>query len=242
MTSTNLSLNNELDAYVARPDGAGPFPAIVVLMEVFGLKRHIQQACDRLARAGLIAVAPDIYHGQTYDYSDMDGALGHIRRLDDATVMNETGAALDWLDKEPGVDPRRLGVAGFCMGGRFAFLAASRHADRLRAAACFYGGGIAPEGEDRFGRTPPIREAEAIKGPVFLGYGADDQSIGPDEHGRIAATLTGLKKRYSLSVYPGAGHGFLCEERASYAPAAAAEAWPEAIDFLHRELVQRGRD
>ncbi|HKJ22207.1 MAG TPA: dienelactone hydrolase family protein, partial [Gammaproteobacteria bacterium] len=194
-------------------------------------------ACDRLAAAGLLAVAPDIYHGQTYDYSDMDGALAQLRRLDDAAVMNETRTALDWLGNQPAVDGDHLGAMGFCMGGRLAFLAAARHAERLGAAVCFYGGGIAPDGEDRFGRVPPISEAEAIKGSVFLGYGADDQSIDAGQHGRITATLSGLKKRYSLAVYPGAGHGFLCEERPSHAPAAAARAWPEAIDFLHRELA-----
>ncbi len=237
MTNTNLSINDELDAYVARPDGAGPFPGVVVLMEVFGLKRHIQQACDRLAEAGLVAVAPDIYHGRTYDYSDMDEALAQLRRLDDGAVMDETRTTLDWLGEQSTVDADRLGVMGFCMGGRLAFLAAARHADRLGAAVCFYGGGIAPDGEDRFGRVPPISEAGAIKGAVFLGYGADDQSIDAGQHGRITATLSGLKKRYSLAVYPGAGHGFLCEERRSHAPAAAARAWPEAIDFLHRELA-----
>lgn len=241
MTDTNLSISDELNAYVAHPDGPGPFPGVVVLMEVFGLKRHIQQACDRLAGAGLLAVAPDIYHGRTYDYADMDRALGHLRRLDDDIVMNETEAALDWLDMQPNVDGKRLGVMGFCMGGRLAFLAAARHAGRLGAAVCFYGGGIAPAGEDRFGRVPPINEAQAVQGAVFLGYGADDQSIDADQHGRIATTLSRLKKRYSLSVYPGAGHGFLCEERQSHAPAAAAKAWPDAVDFLHRALAtERG--
>lgn len=237
MTDTNLSISDELNAYLARPDGAGPFPAVVVLMEVFGLKHHIRQACDRLAQAGMIALAPDIYHGRTYDYTDRDGAMGHLRELNDGTVMDETGAALQWLQDQSGVDAERLGVMGFCMGGRLAFLAATRHAQRLRAAVCFYGGGIAPEGEDAFGRAPPIKEAESIEGAVFLGYGADDQSIDAAQHGRIAATLSGFKKRYDLSVYPNAGHGFLCEERASYAPAAAARAWPEAVDFLRRELM-----
>lgn len=239
MTHTNLAINDRLSGYLARPGGAGPFPGIVVLMEIFGLTHHIQRACDGLARAGFLAVAPDIYHGRSFDYDDMDGALAQIRRLDDNTVMNEIQATLQWMDEQPGADQEHLGIMGFCMGGRFAFLAAARHAGRLRTAVCFYGSGIAPDAEDRFGRVPPIVEAENITGSLFLGYGADDQSIGASEHGRIASTLTGLKKRYSLAVYPGAGHGFLCEERRSYAPGAAAQAWPEAIEFLSRKLFDR---
>lgn len=240
MPNTNLSINEELSGYVARPSGAGPFPGLVVFMEVFGLKHHIQRACDKLAQAGFVAVAPDFYHGVRFEYTDMNGALDQIRRLDDAVVMGDAGATLDWLARQANVDGGRLGAIGFCMGGRLAFLAAARHPDRIGAAVCFYGGGIAPDGEDRFGRVPPVIEAEGIKGSLFLGYGADDQSIGASEHGRIAATLTGLKKRYTLAVYPGAGHAFLCEERQSYAPAAAAKAWPEALEFLHGELGNHG--
>ncbi|HET7921560.1 MAG TPA: dienelactone hydrolase family protein, partial [Gammaproteobacteria bacterium] len=102
---------------------------------------------------------------------------------------------------------------------------------------CFYGSGIAAEGKtDRFGRTPPIHLASHMKAPVYLGYGADDPGISPAEHARIAEQLSTLKKRYALAVYPGAGHAFLCEERANYAPAAAKPAWRECLAFLHAAL------
>ena len=100
----------------------------------------------------------------------------------------------------------------------------------------FYGGSIAPDGPDRFGRTPPIGEADKMQAPILLGYGAEDQGIPPSEHARIAQTLSAAKKRYTLAVYPGAAHGFLCEERTSYAPKVAERAWLEIIAFLHTSL------
>jgi carboxymethylenebutenolidase len=237
MQKTNLSIDEHLNGYVARPSGTGPFPGIVVLMEAFGLKHHIQRACDRLAHAGFVAVAPDIYHGVSFEYTDMDKVLNHIRTVDDNRVMDETATTFDWLTGQSSVDAANLGVVGFCTGGRLAFLAATRFPERLRAAVCFYGGSIAPDEEDRFDRTPPIIDADRIKSALFLGYGAEDKSIGAMEHARIARTLSDLNKRYTMAVYPAAGHAFLCEERQSFAPKAAARAWQEAVDFLNRELV-----
>lgn len=234
--TTNTELSPSLSAYTARPKGTQTVPGMVVLMEAFGIKQHIRDVCERLAEAGYLAVAPDIYHGETFAYDDMDRVLAKVRSLDDGTVMDETGVALDWIAQQPQVRADRVGVIGFCMGGRFAFLAAIRHAGRIAASVSFYGGGIAPEGEDRFGRTPPIGEAAKLQAPLFLGYGTEDASIAASEHGRVARTLSELEKRYTLAVYPGAGHGFLCEERASYAPAAAARAWREALAFLDVEL------
>jgi carboxymethylenebutenolidase len=164
--------------------------------------------------------------------------MAKIPTLKDAILLDEIGASLDWLDADNGKAGRN-GIIGFCMGGRLAFLANCRLPGRLQAAVGFYGGGIAPEGSgpDKFGRTPPIGEAGSMQAPIYLGYGADDQGIPPAEHARVASVLSTAKKRYSLAVYPGAGHAFLCEERANYAPAAAALAWRDILDFLAAQLA-----
>ncbi|HEX5340685.1 MAG TPA: dienelactone hydrolase family protein [Gammaproteobacteria bacterium] len=232
----DLQLGNGLGGHVAHPRGSGPFPALIVLLEAYGITGHIKGVCQRLAKAGFLAVAPDLFHGEVIAYTDMDAVLAKIKTLNDDTMMKEIGITLDWLAKQREVENKAIGSIGFCMGGRLAFLANCRFPDRLQAAVCFYGGGIAPEGEDRFGRNPPIRIAEHMKAPLYLGYGAEDQGIPPAEHARIVERLSALKKRYALAVYPGAGHAFLCEERASYAPAAAKPAWRESINFLHAHL------
>jgi len=234
--STNTQISNTLKGYVAHPQGHGRFPGLVVMMEAYGITGHIRGVCDRLAKAGFVTLAPDIFHGEVISYTDMDKVMSKIPTLRDDQILNEIGQTLDWLAAHKNVESKRLGIIGFCMGGRFAFLANCRLSDRLDAAVGFYGGGIAPAGPDRFGRTPPIGEAANMQAPIFLGYGADDQGIPPVEHARIAETLSAAKKRYTLAVYPGAGHAFLCEERANYAPKAAEQAWPEIIAFLHANL------
>ncbi|HWY24878.1 MAG TPA: dienelactone hydrolase family protein [Nevskia sp.] len=231
-----IRINDELHGYYAQ--AASPrAPGLIVLMEAYGLTTHIRRACDRLAAAGFNALAPDIYHGRQFSYDTMDQAIAMLRSLDDTRLMEEVGASLDWLAQRPEVDGARLAVQGYCMGGRLAFLAGCRHAARLRAAVSFYGSGICPEGEqDRLGRTPPIAEAAALAAPLLLVYGGTDKSIPPAEHARLAQRLGDLGKRYMLSVYAGAGHGFCCEDRAAYAPQAAEEAHAETIGFLQRAM------
>ncbi|MGH8379158.1 MAG: dienelactone hydrolase family protein [Gammaproteobacteria bacterium] len=235
--STNTQLSSTLSGYTVHPKGKDPSPGVVVMMEAYGITGHIRGVCERLAKAGFMAAAPDIFHGEVLPYSDMNQAMAKIRTLRDDQVLQEIGETLDWLSTQKNVNKDQLGIIGFCMGGRYAFLANCRYPDKLKAAVGFYGGGIAPEGStDRFGRTPPIVEAEKMQAPVYLGYGADDQGIPPAEHARITEKLSALKKRYTLAVYPGAGHAFLCEERTNYAPAAAELAWQECIAFLHSNL------
>ncbi|MGH8460045.1 MAG: dienelactone hydrolase family protein [Stenotrophobium sp.] len=224
----------------AQPQAGQPvLGSVVVLMEAFGLTPHIHGVCVRLAQAGYAAAAPDFYRGTIYTYDDIPGIMERLRTLDDDALMRETGAALDFLQAQPLIDPDRVAVLGYCMGGRLAFLAGSRHAARLQAVAAFYGGGIAPEGQDRFGRRPPILDAENIRAPLLLVYGADDAGIPAAEHARVVTKLSELKKRYVLSVYPGAVHGFCCEDRAAYSPQAAAEAFVELTRFLARTLSPR---
>ncbi|MBU6469971.1 MAG: dienelactone hydrolase family protein [Gammaproteobacteria bacterium] len=236
--STNVKINASLNGYAAHPKGRGPSPGLVVMMEAYGITGHIQGVCARLAKSGFLAVAPDIFHGEVISYTDTNKVMAKIPTLNDEQILREIGETLDWLGLQKNVDPHRLGIIGFCMGGRHAFYANCRYPDKLKAAVGFYGGGIAPEGTtDRFGRTPPIGEAAKMQAPMFLGYGADDQSIPPSEHARIVEKLSTLKKRFTLAVYPDAGHAFLCEERSNYAPAVATRAWPEALEFLRNEMM-----
>jgi len=233
----NVEIKPGLEGYAAIPTGTGPFPGVLVFMEVYGITGHIRSACERLGGAGIAALAPDFFHGELIAYADAQAATAKIVTLKDEVLLRESGAALDWLASQPRVRANALGVIGLCMGGRLAYLCNCRFPERLKVAVAFYGGGIAPEGgTDRFGRTPPIGETAAMQAPLFLGYGADDPGITPAEHARVASALSAAKKRYALNVYPGAGHAFLCEERSNYAPAAAAPAWQDSINFLKANL------
>lgn len=237
-TMNNVTIATGLEGYAAIPKGKGPFPGVLVFMEAYGVTGHVRGACDRLAEKGIAALAPDFFHGEIIGYDDMQAAMAKIATLKDAVLLQESVAGLDWLAAQDRVQADALGVIGFCMGGRLAYLINCRHPSRLKAAVSFYGGAIAPEaaGPDRFGRTPPIGETANMQAPLFLGYGADDQGITAAEHARVVSALSAAKKRYTLNVYPGAGHAFLCEERPAYAPAAAALAWRDAVDFLTVQL------
>ena len=234
----NVEIKPGFEGYAAIPKGKGPFPGVLVFMEAYGVTGHIRGVCDRLAEKGIAALAPDFFHGELIPYADAQAAMAKISTLKDEVLLQESVAGLDWLAAKGQVRADALGVIGFCMGGRLAYLINCRHPSRLKAAVGFYGGAIAPEapGPDRFGRTPPIGETASMQAPLFLGYGADDQGIPPAEHARVVSALSAAKKRYALNVYPGAGHAFLCEERAAYAPAAAALAWRDALDFLAAQL------
>lgn len=231
-----VTLDKNLQGYYVRPQGNGAFPAVMVIMEAFGLNPNIKSVCDRLAGAGYAALAPDFYHGDVYEYTDMQNAIAKLKSLNDDTVMAEVGKGLEFLAAKKEVASDKIGVTGFCMGGRFTFLANATHADKFKAAVAFYGAGIAPQ-KDPLGRKPLLDRVAAIQAPIMLVYGANDDSIAPDEHARIAEALSKAKKRYILSVFPLAGHGFLSDRRDSYAAAPAQEAWEMTINFFRHNLT-----
>lgn len=229
VTGDWIELAPELRAWLAKPEGADSPPGVLLHIEAFGVNAHMRTVAERYAAAGYLAIVPDIYHGHTFDYGDIENAIGAVRELDDRQVLGETEAALECLATEgAGGKPA---VVGYCMGGRLAFLAGLELGSRLSAVVSYYGGGIGPE-KDRLGRAPLIERAEELGTPILLHYGGKDQSIAPAEHARIAAALSKAGKRYAISVYPEAGHGFNCDERPSYDAEAAAEAWELTRTFL----------
>lgn len=234
MLVQQTAIDPSLNAYFVQPDTDGPWPAVVLFTEGLGLNSDmLEGSLVPLAQAGIFAVAPDIFHGDVFDGSDRDAMLAKIRSINDDEVLDEAQRTILWLGAQDGVDETRVGGIGFCMGGRLAFLAHA--ALGLGASACFYGGGIAPQ-EDRLGRKPVLDRVPEMQGPVFLGYGAEDTGITPDEHARIVQALSAAKKRFEFQLFPDAGHAFMSPSRPSYAPERAAEAWPLVTDFFRRSL------
>ncbi len=235
ISSEWIQLENGPRAWYARPTDAGPHPAVLVFIEAFGVNAHFQDVAGRLAQAGYCAIVPDLYHGKTYEYSDFANAIGHLKTLNDAVVMQEAGLAIQALQHRVEVRKDAIGALGFCMGGRYAFMANAIHADQLRATVAFYGGGIAPD-QDSVGRNPVLHLVDQMRAPLLLLYGAEDQSITPEEHGRIATALSTARKRYTLTVFPGAPHGFFADPRDSFRPEAAKEGWRLTLDHFTRYL------
>jgi carboxymethylenebutenolidase len=231
-----VQLDQGLTGYYVTPSSKGTFPSVIVIMEAFGLNDYIKSICDRLAKVGYAALAPDFYHGAVYQYSDMNNAIAKLKTLKDDVVMAEFGKGLEFLSKRPELTNKNIGVMGFCMGGRFTFLANGQYASQLKAAVSFYGSGIAPAAADPMGRANLLVWADKMNAPIMLMYGAEDKSIAPEEHQQIALALSKAKKRYALNVFPKAGHGFFSDRRDSYNPEASSEAWSMTSSFFDRYL------
>jgi len=209
---------------------------MVLFTEGAGLNKDmLEGGIGRLAEQGFASVAPDIFHGDTFDDSQQEARLAKIKSIVDKVAMQEGRIAAEFLKARPEVDGDRLGCIGFCMGGRLAYLALAELGDVMKAAVAFYGGGIAPD-VDMVGRANVVDCAKDMKGALMLAYGVEDHGILPKEHARIVQALSEAGVRFDFHLFPGAGHAFLSECRHSYAPKAAAEAWPITFAFLKTHL------
>jgi carboxymethylenebutenolidase len=232
----NIEIAKDLPGYYVSPTGTGKFPAVIVLMEAFGLNQWCRSICDRLAQSGFVAIAPDFYRGTTYAYTDGPGAIAKLKSLKDDAIMSDVGNSIEFLAGKPEVNVNGIGVIGFCMGGRYAFLTNATYPTKIKAAISFYGGGIDAVPGNPIGQKSLLSQVDAIQAPIMLMYGADDQMIAADEHGRVATALSKAKKRYILNLFPKAGHGFMSDRRENYAPEAAAEAWIMTTGFFKQNL------
>ena len=223
-----------MPVYVCRPEASGPHPAVIVVMEAFGLNAHIKDVTERISREGYVAIAPDLFYrfgSPIVPYDDVPRAIGYIQRFDDAALMAEIGGVIQDLKGRPEVRGDRIGIIGFCVGGRIAFLSACRHPAAIKVAVSFYGGGIAADTP-----TAPINQADRIQCPVLCFFGDADKTIPMDQVRRLDEALKRLKKTAEIKIYKGASHGFFCNDRASYDAASAQNAWDIARSWLTKYL------
>jgi carboxymethylenebutenolidase len=217
-----------MSGFLARPSAEGKYPTVLVIMEAFGLNSHIRDVASRLAAEGYVALAPDMYYRQpnaVVGYDELPEAIRLMTTLRDDAIVSDVSAAVTFLEAQPFVRADRIGITGFCMGGRISFLSACA-IPALKAAAPFYGGGIGGL----------LDRAGDIRCPMLLFFGDQDPFIPNEEVARITSTLRDLKKDAEVKVYPGAPHGFFCNERDSYRPDAAADAWTRLTAFLASHL------
>jgi carboxymethylenebutenolidase len=209
----------QLGAYRADPQGK-PKGAIVVVQEIFGVNTHIRSVCDRFAADGYAAIAPALFDRQQRDFQsgyspeDVANARKFLANPDWALMAKDTQAAIDAVKS---VGP--VGVVGFCMGGTIAFLAATR-LDGVKAAGCYYGGKIVAFADEK------------PRCPTQMHFGALDQGIPLTD----VETIKQKRTDCEVFIYPDAGHGFHCDERASYHAPSAAQAWERTTAFLAKNL------
>jgi len=220
---------SEMRCYLSEPPGGSRFPGLVVIQHAGGVDDFVQGMVDRFAGAGYVALSPDLYHR---DPDAGDDPLTRMGRLRDAGIAADVNAAIDHLKTLPNVRGDRLGITGFCMGGRVAYLMAARNGD-VGAAVVFYGGNImVPWGEG----PAPFDLSEGIQCPVLGLFGEEDANPSPADVAKLDAELTRLGKAHEFHLYSGAGHAFMNEARPSYRQEAAADAWSQCVAWFDRYL------
>jgi carboxymethylenebutenolidase len=218
-------------AVVARPAEARA--GVVVLQEAFGVTSHIRSICERLAAAGYLAVGPALYHREgapVIDYSRMDLAHPLMAKLRADDLKADIASSAAYLN-DAGFQAAQVAILGFCLGGSVALYAATVF--DFGAAVTFYGGGVST---GRFG-MPPLQDlGPAIRCPWLGLFGAQDHTIPPEDVDALRSAVAKSPADTELVCYPTAGHGFNCDERASFVPSAAADAWQRTLAFLDGQL------
>jgi carboxymethylenebutenolidase len=209
--------------YLSLP-ASGRGPGVIVIQEWWGLVPHIRDVCDRMAREGFVALAPDLYRGESTDDPDVASRL--MMDLEIPRAARDLDAAVTALLNHDAVDGAKLGAIGFCMGGQLALFAATRNR-RIAAVGDFYG--IHPN---------VSLDLSGLEAAVLGIFAERDAFATPDAVRKLEADLRAAGKRVHFSIYPGVDHAFFNETRPDvYDAVAATRAWSELLAFLRAELV-----
>ncbi|UOQ52146.1 dienelactone hydrolase family protein [Hymenobacter cellulosivorans] len=220
--------NTQFQAYTAFPSIEGPHPGIILLQEAFGVNGHIRSVADRLAQAGYVVIAPELFHrsapaGLEIPYTDFPSAAPHFQAITPEGLTADVQAAYAWLRAQGGVTDK-IGSIGFCLGGRVSFL--TNMVVPLSAGVSYYGGGT----HHLAGR------AAELHAPHLFFWGGQDTHIPKEQIDTVTAALDAAGKPYINTVISYAEHGFHCDERPSYNADAAQEAWALTLAFFQEKL------
>lgn len=220
---------DSMDAYVAVPKGWGPYPAVIALQHRWGVDDFMRDRCDRLAGAGYVAVAPEMFHRSPREASLEEKG----KHLGDATILEDVTAAHGFLRSRDDIARGNIAVMGWCMGGRMALLSAAVLPD-IRACVVFYAGGVfLPRGEF----PPTFERLKHVKCPIIGFSGREDVNPSPEQVARMDAELARHEIPHEFHVYEGAGHAFQAFDRPEkYREWAAAQSWNRAMSFLRKTL------
>ncbi|MDQ3804944.1 MAG: dienelactone hydrolase family protein [Acidobacteriota bacterium] len=208
--------------YLSIPEG-GRGPGVIVLQEWWGLVPHVRDVADRFAREGFVALAPDLYHGETARSPDEAGKL--MMALDIGRTEKDLRGAVEYLLAHEAAEGERVGTVGFCMGGVLSLYAASKN-ERVGACVVFYG--IHPKVEP---------DLDNLRAPVLGLYAERDQFVPPEAVRDLEAKLRERGKAVEMHIYPGTDHAFFNDTRPEvYDPEAAADAWRRTVEFFRRHL------
>lgn len=213
-----------IPGYRAMPAKGGPFPVVLVVQEIFGVHEHIRDICRRFAKLGYFAVAPELYYrqGDVSKLKSIDEIRPLVAKVPDQQVMADLDAAVEFAKESGKGDVAKLGITGFCWGGRIVWLYAA-HSKQLKAGAAWYGRLVG----DPSANTPkhPVNIAANLNAPVLGLYGGKDQGIPLDTVEQMRTALKAAKVDADIVVYPDSPHAFFADYRPSYKEDDAEDAW-----------------
>ena len=205
VSSSTVQLNTsdgKMDAYVAQPKDGGSYPGVVVIQEAFGVNDHMKKVTDRIAAEGYVAIAPDIFHREAerlIPFSEMPKAIATLQRVQDPKAMEDVGAAIAHLKSKATSKPAPSASSASAWADGLPISTAAHHANDVKCAVPYYGGGIT------MGNPSPLSRTGEIKCPMYLFFGAKDQLIPMDQVGQINTELTTKKVPFQMKIYPDAG-------------------------------------
>jgi len=222
------SNGNKASGYLVTPP-SGEGPGVLVIQEWWGLDDDVKKMADKLAAAGFVALAPDLYHGQVAGHTEMDKAAHLMNTMPADRAGRDMSGAVDFLARHPDVNSNGIGVVGFCMGGMLSFLIAANRGDQVKAVVPFYG---FPQGA-----TEP--EWSKLRASVSGHMAENDSFFPPAAAQALEKKLRAMGKDVTLKVHPGTGHAFMGPHNAlgTLDEALAAQIWPEVIAFLKSKLA-----
>jgi carboxymethylenebutenolidase len=226
--------DGEIPAYRAMPASGGPFPVALVVQEIFGVHEHIKDICRRFAKLGFLGVAPELYarQGDVSKIANINEIISKVvSKVPDAQVMSDLDAVVTWAQKSGKGNIDKLGLTGFCWGGRIVWLYAA-HSPRLKAGVAWYGRlvGQANELQPKY----PVEVAAALKAPVLGLYGGADQGIPNETVEQMGQALKAAGGRSEIMLYPDAPHGFHADYRPSYRKEAAEDGWKRLQEWFKK--------
>ena len=226
------SQGENMPAFFAKPKGAeGPLPVVLVVQEIFGVHEHIRDICRRLALEGYLAVAPELYfrEGDPNEYTDIPTLFKElVSKVPDTQVLADLDHAANWAARNGG-DIRRMGITGFCWGGRISWLYAA-HNPQLRAAVAWYGRVMGDKTMKQ--QKHPIDIAVDLSAPVLGLYGGQDESIPLESVEQMRQAIHAANAKAEIIVYPEAGHAFNADYRPSYHAESAKDGWARMLAWF----------
>ncbi len=220
---------SKMRVYLSQPESSRPAPAVIVVQGQTGVDDFLKFS-DMVAREGFIAAAPDFYHRDPPDCKDDPPA--RRMRLRDSTVIQDVNATVNFLKSHKSVEPGKIGIVGFCMGGRVVYLMSAVN-PAIKAGVMYYGS----DPFSSWGDGPsPFERSKDISCPIMGHFGADDKNPSPADMNKLDAELTRLGKPHEFHSYPNAAHAFANFGSGNYREHAAAASWPSTCGFFAKQL------